>query len=269
MKNLALVLVGVVALACGGGGDDGPAVPKGDRLFRGTIAGSASSGITGTIVLMVKEAQVANGPSVARARLALPTASAELSGSMSEAGAISLTGGGWNATMRVGGSDNGVNFSDLTAHGTLTSPGGEQVFATAEDATENPVEQFCGTYDGDDFGTWNFQTVSGRLSGSYSGGSLTGSRSGNSVNIAWRDARNAAGSASGSISVSSVSGSWSGTARDEVFGSFDVSGAWEGRACSAVVAAPSGSAGATDGGCCAAPSGFRCCMDYGCSPCSP
>ena len=88
-------------------------------------------------------------------------------------------------------------------HGSFTGDDdGEFVVINDDD-----VDVYCGTFDGDANGTWNFAIAGSSLDGVYDDGSgpedLSGSVNGNAVSIIF-----SGGTASGTLSGTSASGNW-------------------------------------------------------------
>src|SRR5207253_9772520 len=78
----------------------------------------------------------------------------------------------------------------------------------AEDATLGDVTRYCGTFAGEDQGTWTLQVAgaraSGAFQGAYGGGVLLGDASAGALELV-----SPIGSAQGTFSAASVAGSWS------------------------------------------------------------
>jgi hypothetical protein len=115
-------------------------------------------------------------------------------------GPLNVSGGGYTFQGTL---TNGV------LSGTWTGPSSNGSFSTLVGSSSS-VTNYCGTFSGQDSGTWNF-TISGTtLSGSYTGtsgsGILTGTVNGNSVSISTQSG----GTAQGTISGTNVSGTWMG-----------------------------------------------------------
>jgi hypothetical protein len=128
-----------------------------------------------------------------------------LTGTLSDDGTLSAAGEGWNLSGQIDGQ---------LVEGGFSGPGGEDGSFSAADATDNDVVRYCGSFDGDDSGTWNLQVgggmASGSFAGSFAGGVLEGTASSSSIELQFVST-DASGTASGQISGGSVSGTWSGS----------------------------------------------------------
>jgi len=192
----AALAVLCVALACsskdstspGGAGDDGD--------YRGIF--SATDGITafgGALVITI-QSTTASGTLTPSGQSGV-----SLSGTFNTSTkAVNLSGGGHT----LGGTTNSSGELKGTYHG----PGGDGTFATQK-GTSSEVQGFCGTFDGDDTGTWNLSKRANSLVGAYASdggdsGTLTGTLSGSSVSITFTG-----GTATGTLtSATAMNGTW-------------------------------------------------------------
>src|SRR5207302_191728 len=107
-RCLLPAVAGALFVACGGG----VSVPQGDRLFRGTIAGDSMTGIA---TVVVGSPLNSNGAApVAKAKIATHSAVVNLTGTVpagtTASSVISLSGGGWSATLQIGGAQGKQQF---------------------------------------------------------------------------------------------------------------------------------------------------------------
>jgi hypothetical protein len=213
-KLVAAACTALLLVGCGGSSSS-------DATPTPTPAPSTSTDFTGTLV-------AANGTSANLSLHFASTVSAALTaGRASSAATVSVTG-----TLQLGATTiNLTGTYDSTTHGFVVNGGGYtltgQITAggivgvvttptggggsfTALAGTSSTVTVYCGTYSGASSGTWNIvqngAAVNGAASGGSSGTSLTGSISGNGIQLQWPS-----GTATGAISGTSVSGTWTDT----------------------------------------------------------
>ena len=99
--------------------------------------------------------------------------------------------------------------------GVALEPGGDPQGFTALAGSD--VRRYCGSFDGDESGTWSFVTGGGTLTGTFDGlvnGTLEGSVSGSNAQMTWNAGATASGTATGTVSsdATSVTGTYQGTA---------------------------------------------------------
>lgn len=185
----------LTALGCGSDSTS-PGSAGDDGDYRGIF--SATDGITavgGALVITIQSA-TASGTLTPVGLAGVP-----LTGTYSSSTkAVNLSGGGHTlvGTVNSSGELKGAH------HGT----GGDGTFATQR-GTSSEVAQFCGTFAGDDTGTWNLSKRANSLVGAFASdggdsGSLTGTLSGSSISITF-----SGGTAAGTLtSATAMNGTW-------------------------------------------------------------
>jgi len=197
-SRFAACIVALAAVSCSSKDSTGPgggASDDGD--YRGIF--SATDGITafgGALVITIQSA-TASGTLTPSGQSAV-----SLSGTFSTSTkAVNLSGGGHTLAGTVNSTSGELSGAH---HGT----GGDGTFATQK-GTSSEVQQFCGTFTGDDTGTWNLSKRANSLVGAYAAdgggdGSLSGTLSGSSISITF-----SGGTASGTLtSATAMNGTW-------------------------------------------------------------
>lgn len=189
-----LTLLTALALA-GCNSTTAPAAPTPTGNYKGTVVGSAHSGVL-TIVFATAGASAVTGTYAITSGANVPLTGTYGAGSNPQ---ISVTGGGYTITGTYAGASD--QFS-----GSSTGPTADNGhWAVSGDAAT--VKVFCGSYAGNATGTWNLVLdKAGRLSGATSGGDqLVGTyASGGSPNTAITFS---GGSASGNLNPTTGAGS--------------------------------------------------------------
>lgn len=219
-----LGLLGGLGAGCGGGSDS---LPPGDHWFRGVTTGSESGSIDVVMFDPDYKAQRtpgtpgASGMAEVRAVLFTRSGMILLQGTYESSGAFTASGGGFLVKGKAG---------SHAVRGTYSGPDGEEGDIAGEDSSTGKTARYCGTYDGDASGDWNFVlSERGTVTGSFSGdadGNLSGSASGDSINLSWSGETwlgdPASGTAKGTVAGGGpVVGTWKGSAGGDA-----VSGDW-------------------------------------------
>ncbi|HXV87196.1 MAG TPA: hypothetical protein VD793_10875 [Gemmatimonadales bacterium] len=207
--TLALALA--VSVGCSDSGGD-------TTDFEGVIA---SDGLSGTISISVAGVVASvMAPSFSGAVTAIPTepaAPVNVTGTLRVKGGSNVTlTGTFDTESKVlaltgSGYTFGGTFASGRLSGTFTGPGGAGLF-TAFSRRSGEVELFCGDFTGSADGVWNLARNGNDLSGAFhetdgsSAGTLTGTLSGNNINLSFTG-----GTATGTLSGSSMSGTWTST----------------------------------------------------------
>ncbi len=214
MKRTVLILLAFLLPACGGG--DSSSVTSG--TFSGVIAGP--NGESGTLEIVIPAAQAKLLPTEA-----VTTALVDITGPLKLTGGTIDLAGTFNPddqsfTISGGGYTFSGTISGGAIGGTYSGPNGDGSFSIFDEG-DGAVTTFCGTFSGDQSGTWNMIVQGGEAAGTYGGtvsGYFEGNVSGQTVTITY-DSLGGVSSASGTISGSSMTGAWSGGGE---------SGTWEG-----------------------------------------
>lgn len=208
-----IVMVALLAVtACSESGSDATEPqPGGDTAlsFVGTLAGD---GVSGEL-----EVTVAAGSAAAAVRAPLFAVSGTMaivsvSGCLYLGGGCVAVTGTYNTDSRSfsvsgGGFTFTGTFSNGTIAGTFAGPGSAGQFVAHSDP-QGTGQSFCGTYTGDSDGIWNLVRRGTRVVGVYNDaggdtGQLTGTANGNGITLSFTG-----GSATGTVSGNAVSGSW-------------------------------------------------------------
>jgi len=228
------VLSGFIALGLGAcsSNDNGGGGGGGTSSFVGTVVGGANNDESGSLTFDIAGTALAPPASITTMSSATLTVTGTLTLVSPAAGTQALTGTYDDATNALDLSGGGYAFTGVfdgttsRLDGTYNGANGAGLFVTALDLG-NAVA-FCGTFAGDDDGTWNFVVNGTALSGS----ALT-----SSGNVAPLDGTVTAGAvsivnpldlqgpplATGTITGTSATGTW-----DDGQGS---SGTWTGNGC--------------------------------------
>jgi hypothetical protein len=229
------VLSGFIALglgACssddnnGGGGGGG-----GTSSFVGTVVGGNANDESGSLTFDIAGTALAPPASITTNSSASLTVTGTLTLVSPAAGSQALTGTYDDATNQLDLSGGGYTFTGVfdgnsRLEGTYAGANGPGLFVTALDLG-NAVA-FCGTFDGDDDGTWNFVVNGTTLSGSALTSSgdaapLDGTVTAGAVSIVNPLDPQGPPLATGTITGTSATGLW-----DDGQGS---SGTWTGNGC--------------------------------------
>jgi len=228
------VVSGFIALglgACssddnGGGGGGG-----GTSSFVGTVVGGANNDESGSLTFDIAGTALAPPASLITMSSASLTVTGTLTLVSPAPGTHTLTGTYDDATNQLDLSGGGYTFTGVfdgtnRLEGTYTGNNGPGLFVTALDLG-NAVA-FCGTFDGDDDGTWNFVVNGTVLSGSVLTSSgdvapLDGTVAGTDITIVNPANPTGPALATGTINGNNASGTW-----DDGAGS---SGTWTGTHC--------------------------------------
>jgi len=228
------VLSGFIALvfgACssdsnGGGGGGG-----GTSSFVGTVVGGAANDESGSLTFDIAGAALAPPASITTNSSATLTVTGTLTLVSPAAGTVPLTGTYDDATNALDLSGGGYAFTGVfdgtsRLEGTYNGANGAGLFVTALDLG-NAVA-FCGTFDGDDDGTWNFVVNGTTLSGSALTSSgdaapLDGTVAGTDITIVNPVNPTGPPLATGTITGTTATGTWDTGAGQ--------SGTWTGNGC--------------------------------------
>jgi hypothetical protein len=171
IRSLA-VLSGFIALglgACSSDDNNGGGGGGGNTSFLGTMTGGTNNDESGSLTF-----EIAGTALAPPAGITTMSASLTVTGTATlvspTAGTHTLTGTYDDATNQLDLSGSGYTFTgvfdDVTSRleGTYTGGNGPGLFVATLDA--GSAVAFCGTFTGDDDGTWNFVVNGGTLSGS-------------------------------------------------------------------------------------------------------
>lgn len=211
----ALAVLTITSMGCGSTRDDSV---FGERSFVGAMAGTSDSGaVSGTFHIELGTAWSSLVGNMSMETAGAGRAVVPLAGTFLEEGEVDdgvtarvyeITAGsfaGEGAIYRIDGED--FNIIQIS----LSGPDNEACTLSGLRAPDGG-DFFCGRYEGDASGTWNFVIVDGAIQGVFDGdygGWLSGSRTGSSVAIHWSTVF-ASGDATGAISGSAITGTWRG-----------------------------------------------------------
>ncbi|HEY7029319.1 MAG TPA: hypothetical protein VH438_17015 [Gemmatimonadales bacterium] len=230
MALSGLIAVGIGACSSddnnGGGGGGGNT-----SSFVGTVVGGTTNNESGSLTFDIAGTALAPPASITTNSSASLTVTGTLTLVSPAAGTEALTGTYDDATNQLDLSGGGYTFTGVfdgtsRLEGTYTGANGPGLFVTALDAG-NAIA-FCGTFDGDEDGTWNFVVNGTSLSGSAltSSGNvapLDGTVAGTDITIVNPANPTGPALATGTINGNNASGTW-----DDGAGS---SGTWTGTHC--------------------------------------
>ncbi len=157
------VLSGFIALglgACSSDSNGGGGGGAGTSSFVGTVVGGADNDESGSLTFDIAGTALAPPASITTNSSATLTVTGTLTLVSPAAGTVPLTGTYDDATNALDLSGGGYAFTGVfdgtsRLQGTYNGANGPGLFVTALDLG-NAVA-FCGTFDGDDDGTWNFR----------------------------------------------------------------------------------------------------------------
>lgn len=233
IRSLA-VLSGFIALglgACssddnGGGGGGG-----GNTSFVGTVVGGSANDESGSLTIDIAGTALAPPASLTANSSASLTVTGTLTLVSPAAATHALTGTYDDATNQLDISGGGYTFTGVfdgtsRLEGTYTGGNGPGLFVTAKDV--GSAVAFCGTFDGDDDGTWNFVVNGTTLSGTALTSSgdvapLDGTVDAGAVTIVNPQNPTGPPLATGTITGTSATGLWDTGAGQ--------SGTWQGNGC--------------------------------------